>query len=533
MVLRKLLFLLVCLTALTQFELAQANDQKELTNYYHDVFLGEKRTDNYSGPLDPRSVYSDKVGTLILLDDLFKEQYINQQIQEEAFGLHRYWFSEVVEKSTCPDITLGENLDYIRYLYRLVTMSYLFEGLKLSNKLAVELGDKKICAISYKEIFGSCSPQSADMKKFHTRVYGKFVNEIDKLKYQTFSKSDIQSFLAEFYASSSLSTDPVYSRFHDWCISNKKNCRSLSLAEIKTGLGNFCENDKQVIQQICSEKDSFYGLSLIEKPSDLIKTSNAFNLINQSGMGEECLRRYSKIFASKETSYPQLIKQYPLLYSHLVKNNSRYIQGELFLPGALKEFDMKGLSDFLSALKPPKVEPVIVQIKRKPKPKPAPVVVVAPKPVETAPAVAIAPPPEPAKPKVSEFERAAFAIKSGDVDGIRLDMDIFRDDFEFSSEMIVELSAPIKKFQTRSALLDMKAYDLLGTLQTPVGLVFLKFLIDTENHQGLYNIVTVLGDKFYVVNDLEKKKEAQYMELRNDSTTGNRWTITLLKLPKK
>jgi hypothetical protein len=250
-------------------------------------------------------------------------------------------------------------------------------------------------------------------------------------------------------------------------------------------------------------------------------------------MGEECLRRYGKLFASKETSYPQLTKQYPLIYSHLVKNNSRYIQGELFLPGALKEFDMKGLSDFLTALRPPKVEPVVVKIKKKPKPAPVPVAVVqAPKPAEAAPVV-VAPPPESVKPRVSEFERAAAAIKSGEADGIRLDMDIFRDDFEFTSEMIVELSAPIKKFQTRSALLDMKAYDLLGTLQTPVGLVFLKFLIDTENHQGLYNIVTVLGEKFYVVNDLEKKKDAQYMELHNDSSTGNRWTITLLKLPKK
>jgi hypothetical protein len=523
-------FLILVIASILSFEVF-SNDQKALAEYYRDAFLGEKKASNYVGPLDPRGI-TLKDGKFHFLDDVFKDNYMNIQIQEEAFGLHQYWFDEVVEKSACPDAVLSENLDYIRYLYRLVTISYLFEGMKLTNKLASGLGSTSLCTLTYKEIFGKCTPQTSDMKKFHERVYGKFVNEIEKVKHQSFSKNEAAEFLAGFHSSNSLSTDPVYSRLHEWCQDNKKNCRALDTAEIKLALKGFCIDDKEMINQVCSEKDNFYGLSMAEKATDAIKSSNAFNLINQSGMGEECLRRYGKVFASKESEYLTLVKQYPLLYSNLIKTNSRYLQGELFLPGALKEFDMKGLSDFLTALRPPKPEPII-KLKPKPKPvSPKPVVVVeAPKAeLPTAPVPVVVP--EPPKPRVSEFEKGKEAIAKGE-SAYKVNMDNFRDDFEFTSALVVELSAPIKKFQTRSALLDMKAYDLLGSAETPVGLVFLKYLIDTENHQGLYNIITVLGDKFYVINDLEGKKDGQFIELKNDASTGNRWLITILQAPKK
>lgn len=508
---------------------AMGADSKNLDGYYRDVFLGEKKTSNYSGPLDPRSVYSDYRGDLVLLDDIFKDEYINQQIQAEPFELHRYWFNEVVEKSTCPDITLGENVEYIRYLYRLVTMSYLFEGIKINNKLARQLGGQNICSITYKDIFGNCKPESSDMKKFHERVYGKFVNDIEKIKVSAFSKKEAAEWMSAFQDSTSLTTDPALARLHDWCIANKRNCRELSAEEIKTALGSFCANDTASIKLLCSEKDSYYGLAGINTATELIKGSNAFNLINQSGMGEECLRRYSKLFHGKESTYPVLARQYPLIYSHLLKTNGRYIQGELFLPGSLKEFDMKGLSDFLTALKPPKVEPVIVIAKPKPKPKPKPIVVVAPKVEEKKPEVVPVVVPEPPKPYVSEFERAVLDMVKKGPASIMIDMDTFRDDFEFTEAMIAELSGPIKKFQTRAALNDMKSYDRLGSQEAPVGLIFLKFLIDTNNHQGLYNIVSVLGDKFYVMNDIEKKTQPHFIELQNDASTGNRWQIVLLK----
>ena len=150
--------------------------------------------------------------------------------------------------------------------------------------------------------------------------------------------------------------------------------------------------------------------------------------------------------------------------------------------------------------------------------------VVEEKKVEAPPA-----PVEPPRPYVSEFEKGVSAIVEHNASSAILNMEVFRDDFEFTSEMIAELSGPIKKFQTRAALNDMKSYDLLGSPEAPVGLVFLKYLIDTENHQGLYNIVTVIGEKFYVINDIEKKNVSHYMQLKNDASTKNQWQIILLK----
>ncbi len=520
---------LVCTTVLSLQTLAAT---PVINQYYQNVFLGEKKTVNYKGPLDPRAEFSDVAGELVLLDDIYKETYLTRETQEEAFSLHRFWFKEVVEKSTCPDETLNENMDYIRYLYRLVTISYLFESLKITNKVSSELGAKNICSLNYDDIFGKCSPVSDDMKKFKDRVYGKFVNEISKIKHPPFNKKEKSMWIEEFQKSTSLTTQPIFSRMHEWCIGNKKNCRALPEADIEVALGNFCKQDTEVIKNLCSERDHFFGLSQIEKPTELIRKSNAFNIINQSGMGEECLRRFSKLFSSKEIPYNSLQRLYPLIYSHLAKSESRYLQGELFLPGSLKEFDMKGLSDFLIALRPPKIEPVIVQAK--PKPKEPPKVVIAPKPTEVkveqaAPVVV----PEPEAPELTEFEKKSLLITDKGQSMAELDMPAFLNDFEFTQEMIIELSAPMKKFQTRAALNDMKAYDLLGTKIAPVGLVFIKYLLDTDNHQGLYNIVTVLGEKFYVINDIEKKENPLYMHLKNDATTKNRWQIVLLKDLKK
>lgn len=524
------LLLPVMTLAKTNFEM---NERDALDRYYKNLFLGEKKTSNYQGQLDARSVFSDEAGEMSFLDEQFSSHYINPQIQTDAFDLHDFWFKKVVEKSTCPDGALGENIDYIRYLYRLLSISYLFESLKLSNKASSEIGaNKNICSLDFSGIFGKCRPVSDDMKKFHERVYGKFVNEISKIHVQSFNKKEMSSWLDDFQKSTSLTLDPVYARLHDWCRHEKKNCRTLSVDDIKLALGSICNDDRNLIQTLCSEKDSLYGSSYADKATELIQLSNAFNLINHNGMGEDCLRRYVKIFSPKEIRYESLGRQFPLIYSQLLRSNGRYLQGELFLPGALKEFDIKGLSDFLTALKPPKVE-AVVKIIPKVKPKPKPIVVAAKPVIKPEPAAVQMEVIEAPKPKISEFESAVLEMDEKKLQSLSVNMERFRDDFEFTQQMISDLAIPIKKFQTRAALNDMKSYDNLGSAEAPVGLIFLKYLIDTQNHQGLFNIITVLGDKFYVANDIEKKERPVYVELRNDPSTNNHWQIILIKKAEK
>ena len=126
------------------------NEIESLDRYYQNFYSGEKRTPNYFGHLDARTLFNEQSGDLTFLDDQFTSHYLDNQIQSEAFDLHQFWFKKIVDKSSCPDATLGQNIDYIRYLYRLLTISYLFESLKLNFKIMKKLGsnDKK-CDLSY------------------------------------------------------------------------------------------------------------------------------------------------------------------------------------------------------------------------------------------------------------------------------------------------------------------------------------------------------------------------------------------------
>ncbi len=519
------------ITATSQLK---ANEKNNLDDYYKEIFLGEKPTGLYYGPLDARGVFNDSSGSIDFLDDLYSKNYLFDTFQVGLGELPQFWSQEVMEKSICPNKTLSENITYIRYLYRLVSISYLFEELKILNQASSELGwTSKQCQMKYEDIFGDCRPQSSDMKKFKERVMGKFSNEIEKIKFEKLSTQYRNELFKSIRESQALTTDVLQSRMYQLCREGAKNCRQLTDEDIQKSLSQLCGDNKKAIKKLCNENDHFYGLSQAPIVSELIKNSNAFTLINQSGMGEECLRRYAKISAHKENVAGFINKQFPLIHYHLIKKQSRFPQGELFLPGALKEFDMKGLSDFLTALKPKPIEPVVI---KKLKPKPAPVkVVVAPKPepvAMTIPEPQPLPTPVVETPRVSQFNLGLEALAKGR-DEFVVDMDELRYDFEFSSAMIAELTGVIKKFQTRAALLDMKNFDTLGSAQAPMGLIFLKFLLDTENHQGLYNITSVLGEKFFVMNDLENDHKPIYIHLKNDSSTNNRWQILIIKKPQK
>ena len=526
------LFIFIPIIGLAK-ETSDLNETKFLDSYYQHLFVGERTIGNYQGPEDSRTFFNEEKGVSFFLDEQYFYHFFDKQIQPEVFNLHSFWLNKVVDKSTCPDIALGENVDYIRYLYRLLTISYLFESLKINHKISSALGfEKNECSPTFENIFNKCRPTTDDMRKFKERIYGKFSNELSKYRADKFNKKETIEWYLDFKKSTSLSIDPAQAGLHNWCHQEGRNCRDLSSKNIKQALGEICNRDRSLIQSLCSEEDNLFGASYLENATELLQSSNAFNLINLHGMGEDCLSRYVKIFSPKEFRYDFLINQFPLIYSYL-RRNKNHSQGELFLPGALKEFDMKGLSDFLSALRPPKIKISIPVLP----PKKTPVKLIAienpqipaPEIDQLKPEVVKLEIREPPVLKISEFEKTLSEFNDKKIQSLSLNMDKFKDDFEFSLQMIVDISVPISKFQTRAALNDMKTYDNLGSINAPVGLIFLKYLIDTENHQGLFNITTVLGEKFYVVNDIEKKEKAVYIQLLNDSSTNNKWQITLIK----
>lgn len=104
----------------------------------------------------------------------------------------------------------------------------------------------------------------------------------------------------------------------------------------------------------------------------------------------------------------------------------------------------------------------------------------------------------------------------------------FQDELAFSEQMLKAIQAPLRDFQKQSVLRDFKRYDKLGSKGQPVRLLFLKLLIDQEAHKGLWNIIGILGDTFYVINDLERKSIPVVVQLQNNKSTGHRWQITIL-----
>ena len=131
-----------------------------------------------------------------------------------------------------------------------------------------------------------------------------------------------------------------------------------------------------------------------------------------------------------------------------------------------------------------------------------------------------------------QFELAVDEREKAKLDKVAVNMELMQADFLFSPKMLSVLSGPMRQYQTRKALEEMKRFDHLGTQKEPVRLIFLKFLIDHDFHQGLYNLTSVLGEKFWVLNDISGIEEPRFIELKNDESTNNRWQIYLVKPPE-
>lgn len=505
--------------------LAQGSDP---VDFYDEVRTGQRDAGHYYGPIDPRFDFDQRRGDINYLDSIFEKQFFHDNIHTDFFDLLQFWNQDISLSSACPNNDLGQNIRYIRYLFRLLSMSYLYEGMKDYQKFLYELGgDEESCKIGWEDVFAKCSAQSVEMKKFVRRVKGKVAQRPNFATFNKFSKDELSQALSDFQ--SQKTGGAAMARIKFWCQQNKKDCTKISLSDLKKSLIQSCSEDKALIKQICSEEDLLYGLTNVELSVSLLMQSNVANIINANGTGYSCLIRYQDIFKKDENPREVIKEIFPAIHSELIEKKNVYLQGEIFLPGALKEFDDKGLSDFIYK-EEPKIEI--------PKPKPVePVKVVPPPVVAVAPVVVI---PEPKKIEVkptvkviekplTQFEFALKKVTQENFPRYALDMTKMKEEAFLDDATLKTLEGPLKEYQTREALTDMRNYDKLGSKVEPMRLMFLRYLLDNDLHQGLYNIVSVLGSTFYVMNDIEDKKEPIYVELRNDESTSFQWQLTVLK----
>ena len=381
-------------------------------------------------------------------------------------------------------------------------------------------GYKNGCQFDLKNWLKTCRPQSHQMKKFIDRLTN-FSPRYDEDLPIGYKKEDWW----KEYNEKNLKWYSHY-RINADC---GTHCRSETISE---NFQKTCKNDQKLMTLICSEADQIYGLSSNRDAYSLIGMSNIINTYNKRGEALGCLRRFSELMSHKEVRYDVLNQLFPSLQNFLrQRHNERFLQGRVFFFGSGKEFEEKGLTDFYVKDQPLKITrtevvtqaPSLPKIEKKPLPLAAPSL-----PINEAQDKPIK---ELKKPSKSAFLLAAELRSDENLNFSEVDMLKLKYDYVFSLNMINTLSKRLKSFMTRDALVEMTNYDKLGSKEAPVPLLFIKFMIDMDEHQGLWNITSIVGEKFFVSNDIDHafKTVPEFVQLSNNHSSGNQWQLYILR----
>jgi hypothetical protein len=518
-------FILVLLILLTTLNLHAKVKGLPMDRIHSAGYLGEKNLESYAERYQPLIFQDIYKGKIHFVDELFFQNFFQPYIFQNENDYSFFLRSELNGGLICSNELLSEHFDDIRFSYRLITLSYLLEGQWHLKLMSDHLRLKKGCDFDLKAWIKTCNPKSSEMKKFVQRL------ESFKPRYDESIPSD-------------------YSKNNWWREYSSEKFKWYSQYRLKTSCGgkcsesdlpqkfhNLCEADEKVMTLICSEMDEIYGLSSQRDAYYLLGLSNIINTFNKKGEAMGCLRRFSEVMAHKEVRYDVLKQLFPVLQTFLRERyQERFLQGRVFFYGSGKEFEEKGLKDLYVKEQPIKIEKIPdepqVSIVLKPKEEP-------PKKVEEKPMIVKVESPVNKRVPVKEIQgpvKSAFLLaseirQSGDLERVEVDMLKLKYDYVFTLNMINSLSERLKTFMTREALTEMMTYDKLGTKEGPVPLLFIKYMIDMQEHHGLWNILAVLGDKFYVSNEIDAsfKPDVEMIQIVNDESTGRQWQLFVIQ----
>ncbi|MCB9061336.1 MAG: hypothetical protein H6622_07430 [Halobacteriovoraceae bacterium] len=513
------------------FSLSLALNANE-TDYFNQIGNGEKKKPDQVFEEQLTDQYLPYTGELktstghFFLDNYFK--YVLPQSKE----LNDYELQGIKLFLNCPRDIFNRHFEYIRYLYRLIFISYQHLVIKSNGLLRYTYKqDVKQCQYSWEQIFKNCQPKYIEMQKFLKRIKSSDALKEEYIKFPQSINGNLKDILKE-------QINPLFEISHEIIKSScsDKNCSGQTVDEINKILGKSCEDAKSNISYVCNEIDNFYAFNNYAFLTEILKESGPMSVIDEEGYAENCMDEFSSLFRTRYQTEGPFEFHLESIHKYLLKNYPEKREGELFIAGALKKFDDKGLEDFLFAINEKvitleKKEEVVKKVKKEIK-----------LPLKVIPIVNIPPPkkdppkkivdlklPEP--PRRSEFYRATQKLRNNNLELVDVNMSRFKSDFVFSKKMIEKLDYPVKIYMTRAALTDMKKLDHLGSKNEPVRLLFLKYMIDHNFHQGLFNVQAILGTKFYVLNDIDLVKGdiPALVEIQNDETTNSKWKIKVLK----
>lgn len=490
--------------------------------------VGEKNFSEYFGPRDPQQSFSRLKGTLHFSDQDINDSYYMPYVESEVNLLNSFWNETFMPSASCPKVVLDRNFEYIRYLYRLQAISYSFEAINKLEKLRFNLtGKSGRCARNWKNLFSDCSPKSSDMKLFLKRVsvllkkkFSETRKHPDRYEMRALKDKKVRELTGKVGGVDNKILRTVFNHYN-------ATPRKENLVQI---IDKSCGELIEMNRRLCSERDDFYAGNDLYFFSVLLLNSNATNALKESNSAAACLERFSRTSHFKSTTFPLFEKIFPYIYLDMREKHAQYLQGSLFLPGALKEFDDLGLKDFLFTEKPkpkPTPKPVVVV---KPKSTPKPVVVVKPKPTPKPVVVVVKPTPTPKPIWEDHFYQAVKQQRLTGAKSVVVDLSGLVEDYPFTPKMVRKIAAPLKIYQRVKSLQQMKKYDQMGSKKTPVILSFMLYMIAYQQHQGLFNMTMVLGNEFYVINNFDKKhSESVRVKLLNDESTNFQWQLAVIK----
>ncbi len=495
-------------------------------------FLGEKEERIYKGPSLDNYPYPSNIQSPgkddFFLDGFYQNNFTFHSISKEVLDLRTFWRHDFLVNSSCPLADFKKNEPYLRYLFRLVSISYLYESLKIHYGYGKKIRDKNnSCEINPRKIFISCSPKTDEMNRFVGRLQNLKKREG---RYKTFKKKIIKKLLNVIpdVKKRNGTLGILQSTYKLWCRKKGEgDCKTLDYKRMKEVLNWGCKSIREDIEIICSERDFLFGLHNIKEMELLLEFSHVLGKVDQGGFRRKCLKRFIEVFRGQEFSNDHLSMSASMILENLRKKESRYLQGELFLYGSLQNFEKKGLGDFLiksSPLKNKKVNETI---------KPLPKVTVKAFSKNNPRKVKKESDPEKTKLKElkiegSQFKKTSYVLKKTGMEKIPLNMKKFKKDFIFNEDVSLRLKVQFADFENFLFIKKLKNERSFGSKKLPVLLLYLKFLIEHKRHLGLYNITNVLGNRFYVLNDLDDENEPELIELRNDEKTNWNWQIFLL-----
>lgn len=466
-----------------------------------DYMVGERDFDVYYGPNYPYLNIDHRLGKIDFKDDKWLDNYFMINVSSDLVSLNSFYDQFVLPSFTCAGTDYQKNTPYMHFLNRLTAITLNYDFLKTIHIALYQINEAESkCALDYEQLFSDCAPKSEEMKKFIARAEDFFPDIIDWGSYPLLRGKASYENLKSYHGESIKLIQNTF--FED----------SLEQNFLKA-----CQEVKKEIRNLCNEKDFYFGLSKFDTVREFLISTSAFKVVNKFDSGEACLDQFISNNKEKEVFSDFEEK---LIKTSLAKKTD--IADGLFWYGSLKEFDDLGVA-IVKVPQKPIVESIVIEA---PKPE---VIVAKVEPVVVAKVVPKVEQPKIEPKKVEAPKKSAFQLAYEKFNNSKrpteFDMSYMRSDFKYTKKILQTFNGPLRPYQTRRALTDMKKIDKLGTEKSPLSYLFLRFLVDHNLHQGLYNIKAIIGDEFYVVNDVENTNQVVKLKIENSEKTKFKWQL--------